>query len=112
MSKNSKKHKGKKSKHVEENIKEEKNQDSTMNKIENPDYEFNQNDEDLILKAFQHFDNDNTGKINVEDIKHVLTFLGDIMTKDEVNTFFQSVEIDKNGYLDYREFINFWMKDT
>ena len=34
------------------------------------------------------------------------------MTEDEVNKFFQSVEIDKNGYLDYKEFINFWMKDT
>ena len=86
------------------------------NKIENieqnnNDFDFNENDENIILKAFQHFDVDNSGKINVEEIKHVLTFLGDIMSENEVNKFFQSVEIDKNGYLDYREFIHFWMNN-
>ena len=33
------------------------------------------------------------------------------MSEDEVNKFFNSVEIDKNGYLDYREFIHFWMNN-
>ena len=73
--------------------------------------EFDENDEDIILKAFQHFDTDNTGKINVEEIKHVLTFLGDIMTQEEVDKFFKSVDIDNNGCLDYREFIKFWMNN-
>ena len=34
------------------------------------------------------------------------------MTEDEVNKFFKSVDIDKNGYLDYREFIHFWMNNA
>ena len=76
------------------------------------DFDFDENDENIILKAFQHFDVDNSGKINVEEIKHVLTFLGDIMTEEEVNKFFKSVDIDKNGYLDYREFIHFWMNNA
>ena len=110
MSKNNKKRKIKK-----ENKKEKEKEE--INKIENIDeqikneFDFNENDENIILKAFQHFDVDNSGKINVEEIKHVLTFLGDIMSEDEVNNFFKSVEIDKNGYLDYREFIHFWMNN-
>ena len=110
MSKNNKKRRIKK-----ENKKEKEKEE--INKIENIDeqikneFDFNENDENIILKAFQHFDVDNSGKINVEEIKHVLTFLGDIMSEDEVNNFFKSVEIDKNGYLDYREFIHFWMNN-
>ncbi len=108
MSKNNKKRRIKK---------ENKKEKEEINKIENTDeqikneFDFNENDENIILKAFQHFDVDNSGKINVEEIKHVLTFLGDIMSEDEVNNFFKSVEIDKNGYLDYREFIHFWMNN-
>ena len=78
-------------------------------KEEDDKFDFDENDNNTILKAFQHFDTDHNGKINVEEIKHVLTFLGDIMTKEEVDKFFKSVDIDKNGCLDYREFINFWM---
>ena len=111
MSKNNKKHRVKKG-----NKKEQVKENKIENKIENMeqnnnDFDFNENDENMILKAFQHFDVDNSGKINVEEIKHVLTFLGDIMSEDEVNKFFKSVEIDKNGYLDYREFVHFWMNN-
>ena len=111
MSKNNKKHRVKKG-----NKKEQVKENKIENKIENieqnnNDFDFNENDENMILKAFQHFDVDNSGKINVEEIKHVLTFLGDIMSEEEVNKFFKSVEIDKNGYLDYREFVHFWMNN-
>ena len=110
MSKNNKKHRGKKG-NKKEQEKQEKNNKIENTEQNNNDFDFNENDEDIILKAFQHFDVDNSGKINVEEIKHVLTFLGDIMSEEEVNKFFKSVEIDKNGYLDYREFIHFWMNN-
>ena len=110
MSKNNKKHRVKKGNKKEQ---EKQEKDNKIENIEqkNNDFDFNENDEDIILKAFQHFDVDNSGKINVEEIKHVLTFLGDIMSEEEVNKFFKSVEIDKNGYLDYREFVHFWMNN-
>ena len=111
MSKNNKKNrvkKGNKKEQVQEKEKDNKTENFEQN---NNDFDFNENDENIILKAFQHFDVDNSGKINVEEIKHVLTFLGDIMSEEEVNKFFKSVEIDKNGYLDYREFIHFWMNN-
>ena len=110
MSKNNKKHKEKRE---FKKLKDKNNKDENtgQNNHNSNEFDFNENDENIILKAFQHFDIDNTGKINVEEIKHVLTFLGDIMSEEEVNKFFNSVEIDKNGYLDYREFIHFWMNN-
>lgn len=84
---------------------------TSTEEVEN-DFDFDENDENLIVKAFQHFDVDHNGKVNVEEIKHVLTFLGDIMTEDEVNKIFKTAEIDKNGYIDYKEFINFWMNNA
>ena len=108
MSKNNNKNKEKKE---NKKIQKENNKIENIDENNNNDFDFNENDENIILKAFQHFDVDNSGKINVEEIKHVLTFLGDIMSEDEVNKFFNSVEIDKNGYLDYREFIHFWMNN-
>ena len=110
MSKNNKKHKEKRE---FKKLKDKNNKDENtgQNNHNSNEFGFNENDENIILKAFQHCDIDNTGKINVEEIKHVLTFLGDIMSEEEVNKFFNSVEIDKNGYLDYREFIHFWMNN-
>ena len=108
MSRSNKKFKDKKEGKIQ---KEKYNKGSNSEKNQQEDFDFDENDQNIILKAFQHFDVDNTGKINVDEIKHVLTFLGDIMTEDEVNKFFRSVDIDKNGYLDYREFINFWMNN-
>ena len=108
MSRSNKKFKDKKEGKIQ---KEKYNKGSNSEKNQQEDFDFDENDQNIILKAFQHFDVDNTGKINVDEIKHVLTFLGDIMTEDEVNKFFKSVDIDKNGYLDYREFINFWMNN-
>ena len=107
MSRNNKKFKDKK----ENKFKKEKYDEGLGSEENEEDFDFNEKDHNIILKAFQHFDIDNSGKINVNEIKHVLTFLGDIMTKDEVNKFFKSVDIDKNGYLDYKEFINFWMNN-
>ena len=108
MSRSNKKFKDKKEGKIQ---KEKYNKGSNSEKNQQEDFDFDENDQNIILKAFQHFDVDNTGKINVDEIKHVLTFLGDIMTEDEVKKFFKSVDIDKNGYLDYREFINFWMNN-
>ncbi len=108
MYKNNRKQKEKK------NSKKEKEKNNKIEKTEennNNDFDFNENDENIILKAFQHFDVDNSGKINVDEIKHVLTLLGDIMSEEEVDKFFNSVEIDKNGYLNYRDFIHFWMNN-
>ena len=88
------------------------NKTNNIQPKEEDKFDFDENDENTILKAFQYFDIDHNGKINVEQIKNVLTVLGDIMTKEEADKFFKNFDIDKNGCLDYREFIDFWMNSA
>lgn len=60
---------------------------------------------DDFIKAFQVFDKENTGKVSVGDIKYMLTSLGEKLSDDEVDELLKGVEIDSNGGVDYRKFI-------
>ena len=68
------------------------------------------NNESEVIGAFNYFDINQDGKININEIKKVLTSLGDNMTEEEFDNIFKSVDInvDNNGFMDYIEFINLW----
>ena len=78
------------------------------NSVNNSD--FNDNNENEIVESFKYFDINSEGKVNIDEIKQILTSFGDKMTEEEYNKIFQSVNIniDKNGYIDYINFINAW----
>ncbi len=78
------------------------------NSVNNSD--FNDNNENEIVESFKYFDINNEGKVNIDEIKQILTSFGDKMTEEEFNKIFQSVNIniDKNGFIDYINFINAW----
>ena len=65
------------------------------------------NDNDIILNAFISFDKDNDGKINNDEFKYILSKLGHSFTEEECNTFFKECNLDKDGLLNYKDFINF-----
>lgn len=58
-----------------------------------------------FIKAFQVFDKDNTGKVTVGDLKYMLTGLGEKLTDDEVEELLKGIEVDSDGGIDYRKFI-------
>lgn len=58
-----------------------------------------------FIKAFQVFDKDGTGKVTVGDIRYMLTGLGEKLTDAEVDELLRGVEIDADGGIDYRKFI-------
>ncbi len=66
-----------------------------------------QNDNDIVLKAFNSFDKDNDGKINNCEFKYILSKLGHSFTEEECNIFFKECNLDKDGLLNYKDFINF-----
>ena len=78
------------------------------NSVNNSD--FNDNNENEIVESFKYFDINSEGKVNIDEIKQILTSFGDKMTEEEFNKIFQSVNIniDKNGFIDYINFINAW----
>ena len=72
--------------------------------------EFNDNNENEIVDSFKYFDLNKEGKVNLDEIKQILTSFGDKMTEEEFDKIFNSVNIniDKNGFIDYIDFINAW----
>ena len=67
--------------------------------------DFNEND---VVEAFKYFDINHNGKINVDEMREILKSFGEMMTEEEINRIFKTLSIneDKNGYMDYIEFLN------
>jgi len=59
--------------------------------------------EDVIKNAFQCFDEDNSGAINEDRLRELLTTMGDRYTDEQVDELFRDAPI-KNGRFDYTEF--------
>ncbi|KAL7056426.1 hypothetical protein AAHC03_020792 [Spirometra sp. Aus1] len=59
--------------------------------------------EDTILNAFACFDPNNTGYINEERLRELMTTMGDRWTDDKVDELFHGAPI-KDGEFNYREF--------
>ena len=76
----------------------------------------NYNEEELndVIKAFEYFDINHNGKVNILDLKEVLSYYGDKMTEEEINKIFLSAGIDPNSDsdIDYMKFVDFWINNN
>jgi Ca2+-binding EF-hand superfamily protein len=61
--------------------------------------------EDKINEAFLIFDKDNTGLLSVSEFRHVMTNLGEPLTKEEVDEIIREVEIDNEGQIKYKDLV-------
>ena len=57
-----------------------------------------------IIEAFKAFDKD--GKINKEELKYVMTNLGDKIKEEDADKLLSNFQVDDQGNLDYKEFLN------
>ncbi len=70
-----------------------------------------QNNEDVeeviaeIINAFRVFDHDQSGKISMVELKHILTNMGMKYTDEEVEEMFKAANIDKEDLLKYEDFV-------
>jgi centrin-3 len=62
--------------------------------------------EEEILKAFELFDNDNTGKINLSNLRRVARELGENLTDDELQAMIDEFDKDQDGKIDRNEFLS------
>jgi len=60
--------------------------------------------EDVINNAFKCFDPEGTKSIPGEELKRLLTSMGERFTKEEVEEMFNEQELDSAGNFDYIEF--------
>ena len=56
-----------------------------------------------IIEIFSYFDKDDSGIINVSEMRYILEILG-IKEKSHVDTLINRAEIEGNGYINYRDF--------
>ena len=61
--------------------------------------------EDDIREAFRVFDKDGNGFISVQELRHVMTNLGEKLTEDEVDEMIREADIDGDGEVNYEEFV-------
>ena len=79
--------------------------------------EKNSHDEDNIdevIKAFEYFDINHSGKINLSDFIKALSTFGDIMTEEEIYKIFREagIKLTTDEEIDYIKFINFWIENS
>ena len=65
--------------------------------------------EDKVMEAFKVFDRDGSGAISIEDLKRVMTNLGDKLTNDEISSIIREADMDGNDLIDSEEFVRMMM---
>lgn len=61
--------------------------------------------EQEMLEAFRVFDKDSNGYISSEELRHVMTNLGEKLTDQEVAEMIREADTNGDGMVDYNEFI-------
>lgn len=56
---------------------------------------------DEILKAFRLFDEDNTGKISLKNLKKISRELGENLSDEELQAMIDEFDRDQDGYSNY-----------
>jgi len=62
------------------------------------------NMEEEIVDAFKVFDKAGTGYVAASEIRHVITVLGETLTREEAETMMKDADIDGSGRINYNQF--------
>ncbi|KAH3881160.1 hypothetical protein DPMN_005083 [Dreissena polymorpha] len=62
--------------------------------------------------AFRVFDKENEGKIKAEDLRDLLTRLGEPLSHSEVDRMFRLTEFDRHGFIKYEDFCKMVFADN
>jgi len=61
--------------------------------------------EEVYREAFRTFDKDGSGCISAEELRTVMGSLGETLTDEEIDQMIQEADIDKDGEINYEEFV-------
>jgi calmodulin len=64
-----------------------------------------------LLEEFAVADRDNDGRVNFAEFKQLLDGLESGMSEAEMRIGFQEVDTDRDGFIDRREFCEWWSTD-
>ena len=72
----------------------------------------NRDPDEEIFKAFQLFDDDQTGKISIKNLKRVARELGESLNDDELQAMIDEFDKDEDGEINLEEFSNIMKQST
>jgi len=61
--------------------------------------------EEEIREAFKIFDRNNSGHVSAQELKHVLTTIGEKLSEAEFEEMLKETEIDKSGLINCADFV-------
>ena len=65
-----------------------------------------------VLKAFRLFDDDETGKISLKNLRRVAKEIGEVMTEEELQEMIEEADLDGDGEIDQEEFLRIMKKTS
>ena len=65
--------------------------------------------EQELINAFKIFDGDGNGRISTPELKHIISNIGGNITDEEIDVMIKEAEPDKDGQIDYHQFIRMMM---
>ncbi|XP_061496310.1 calmodulin-like protein 3 [Rhineura floridana] len=66
--------------------------------------------EEEIREAFRVFDKEGNGYISAAELRHVMTNLGEKLTDEEVDEMIKEADVDRDGRVNYEEFVRVMME--
>jgi Ca2+-binding EF-hand superfamily protein len=60
---------------------------------------------DEVISAFKVFDKNDKGIISVNELRGVLTTIGDALTQKEIDAMINEADVDGDGNINYEEFV-------
>ena len=63
-----------------------------------------------LLADFRGFDRNQDGRIDYREFKEFLSHLADQMESDDMRTGFCDIDVDRDGLIDFPEFIYWWSR--
>ncbi|EZG72286.1 calmodulin [Gregarina niphandrodes] len=65
--------------------------------------------EEELIEAFQVFDREGNGLITAQELRHVLTQLGEKLSPEEADLMISEADVDGDGQINYEEFVKMMM---
>ncbi|KAJ3071188.1 hypothetical protein HDU98_005705 [Podochytrium sp. JEL0797] len=66
--------------------------------------------EEELRSAFKVFDQDGNGFISAEELRHVMTKLGETLSEEEISVMIRENDKNADGQIDYAEFLEMMAK--
>lgn len=63
-----------------------------------------------MLTRLQVFDKDGNGFISAQELRHIMTNLGEKLTDEEVDEMIREADVDGDGQINYDEFVDMMMQ--